>query len=242
MNLSLIIDSLPLLLQGFGVTLQLFLATTVFSLFFAIFVGIMRVSKNPFIRLPTSWVIRVFRGTPLMVQLFVIYYGLSQLEFVRHSWAWTYLRSPYWCALLAFILNSTAYNAHILRGAILAVPHGEIEAGQAFGMSKYKLYRYIILPSALRIGLPAFGNEVIKNMKRTAIASTITINELTGAANLLVSRTLAPYEIFLTAAAFYIALAFVITRAVNWLTKVLSTSAPKVSKTAVEGFAEVRAP
>lgn len=215
MNFELMIESLPVLWDGFILTLELFALTTVLSSILALFVGILRVSKNGYVRIPIAWTIRLLRGTPLLVQLFIIYFGLAQLDFVRHSWAWPFLRQPFWCALIAFVLNSAAYNAHILRGAILSVPHGEVEAAKAFGMSQYAIYRYVILPSAFRIGLPAFGNEMIKNMKRTAIASTITIGELTGTANLLVARTLAPYEIFLTAAAFYLVLAFVITQAVK---------------------------
>jgi His/Glu/Gln/Arg/opine family amino acid ABC transporter permease subunit len=217
MDFRIIVDSIPLLWQGFQITLELFVITSVCALVAAVPVSILQVSANKAVRTSLAWTSRFLRGTPLLVQLFIIYFGLSQVDFIRESWAWAYLRKPYWCALIAFVLNSTAYNAHVLRGAILSVPHGDIEAGRAFGMSSFKLYRYIILPSAFRIALPGLGNELIKNLKRTAIASTITIGELTGTANLLVARTLAPYEIFITAAIFYLVLTFIITRVVQWL-------------------------
>ena len=217
MDLNIMVESFPPLWQGFQITLQLFVIASLGALIVSVPVGILQASPNKAVSTSLAWISRFLRSTPLIVQLFIVYFGFAQIDWIRESWAWAYLRKPYWCALFVFILYSGAYNAHVLRGAILAVPHGDIEAGRAFGMFGFKLYRYIILPSAFRIALPGLCNELIKNLKRTAIASTITISELTGTANLLVARTLAPFEIFITAAAFYLVLTFVITRVVQWL-------------------------
>jgi len=230
MNVQVIIDNLPLMWEGFQMTVELFALTSVTALLLAVPVAMCLINRYALVRWPWAWAVRFLRGTPSMVQLFILYYGLAQFDAVRESWAWPVLRSAYWCALIGLVLNSTAYNAHILRGTILAVPAGQIEAGRACGMSSWKIYRCIILPAALRLALPALGNELIKNMKRTAIASTITITELTGTASLIVSRTLAPYEIFAAAAVFYLLMTFVITRAVNWVERRLAigTTAPAV--------------
>jgi len=231
MNTQVILDNLPLLWEGFQMTVELFVMTSICALLLAIPVAMCLINQRALLRLPFAWAVRFLRGTPSMVQLFILYYGLAQFDAVRDSWVWPVLRSAYWCALIGLVLNSTAYNAYILRGTILAVPEGQIEAGRACGMSSWKIYRCIILPAALRLALPALGNELIKNLKRTAIASTITINELTGTASLIVSRTLTPYEIFAAAAVFYLLMTFIITRAVNWVERRLAVgTAPAAGK------------
>jgi arginine/ornithine transport system permease protein len=151
-----------------------------------------------------------FRGTPLLIQMFLLYYGLGQFESVQNSVFWPILREAYWCALIAFTLNTAAYTTEILRGAIVATPRGEIEAAKACGMSTWLMYRRIILPSAFRRALPAYGNEVIFMLHGSAIASVITIIDLTGAARIINSRYYSPYEAFLTVAVFYMALTFLI--------------------------------
>lgn len=217
MDFQLMIDSLPLLWKGTLVTLELFAITMVLATLLAFPLAIARVQKSRWLSWPVEVFAQVFRGTPLLVQIFIVYYGLSQIEFVRDSWAWPYLRKPYWCAVLTFTLNTAAYTVHILRGAIQAVPRGEVEAGQAFGLSPAALYLNIILPRAVLLALPSWGNEVIKTVKRTSLASAITISELTGVANTLVARTFAPYEIFVTAALIYLGFAF----AANHLVRLL---------------------
>jgi arginine/ornithine transport system permease protein len=151
-----------------------------------------------------------FRGTPLLVQLFMIYYGLSQFEAVQQSIMWPLLKQAWFCCLLAFTLNTAAYTTEILRGAIEVTPSGEIEAAKAAGMSPLLMLRRIILPSAWRRALPAYGNEVIFMLHGSAVASVVTLVDLTGAARLVQSRTYAPYEAFITAAAFYLVLTFVL--------------------------------
>lgn len=217
MDYELMIDSLPMLWEGTKITLGLFVLAMVFSTVLAVPLAIARVQKAWYLRWPVEGFAQVFRGTPLLVQLFIVYYGLAQVEFIRSSWAWAYLRSPYWCATLALTLNTAAYTVHVLRGAIQAVPAGEVEAAHAFGMSSWAIYQRVILPRAVLLALPAYGNEVIKTMKRTSLASAITIADLTGVANMLVSRTFAPYEIFTMAAVIYLVFAFLTNRAVRVL-------------------------
>jgi polar amino acid transport system permease protein len=170
------------------------------------------VSNAWWLRLPAYAYIFFFRGTPLLVQIFLIYYGLGQFESVRTGVLWPIVREPFWCAIIAFALNTGAYTAEILRGAIQAVPVGEVEAARAFGMSTALMYRRIVLPRALRIAFPAYGNEIILMLKGSALASTITLLDLTGMARTIIARTYMPVEIFLAAGAIYLAITFVFTR------------------------------
>jgi polar amino acid transport system permease protein/octopine/nopaline transport system permease protein len=214
MNYELMFDSLPDLLAATVLTLNIFFVTLVFGSALALPLALLRVQRNPLMWMPVHAYIYFFRGTPLILQVFLVYYCFSQFEAVRESWAWVFLRSAYWCAIITISLNMAAYVANLLRGAIQAVPAGEIEAGRACGMSTVVLYRSIILPQAFRLMLPAYGNEVIGLLKCTSLACTITLIELTGAARDIVARTFSPYEVFIAAAAIYLFLAFLITRVV----------------------------
>jgi len=213
---ELVRDSLPALVAGSATTLELVVIALIFGFVLAVPLALMRTSKNPIFMGFAYGYIFYFRGTPLLVQIYLTYYGLGQFEAVRESFLWPIFREAYWCAIIAFSLNTAAYTAEIFRGAIQAVPHGEIEAARAVGMSRVLQYRRIILPSAFRLALPAYSNEVILMLKGSALASTITILDLTGAARVIVSRTFAPYEIFITAAVFYLLITFVITRGFIW--------------------------
>lgn len=157
------------------------------------------------------------RGTPLLVQLFLVYYGLAQFEAVRQGPLWTYLRDPFWCATITMTLHTAAYIAEILRGAIQAIPPGELEAARALGMSKTQTLIYITLPRAARIGLPAYSNEVILMLKASSLASTITLLELTGMSRTIIARTYMPVEIFFAAGMFYLVIAYVMVRAFKLL-------------------------
>jgi arginine/ornithine transport system permease protein len=148
----------------------------------------------------------VLRGTPLLVQLFLLYYGLPQFDAVRDSFAWPWLRSATFCAIAAFTLNTCAYTVEILHGAMRAVPAGEIEAARAMGMTRAVTLRRVILPSAFRRMLPAYGNEVILMLQATSLASAVTLLDLTGAASEMNSRFYLPFEAFLSAAALYLAI------------------------------------
>ncbi len=210
MNWQVMIDSLPALLQGARVTLELVVLSGVLGIMIAVPTAMARVSAHWWVRaLPVAH-IYFFRGTPLLVQIYLVYYGLGQFEVVRDSVLWPFLREPYWCAIIAFTLNTSAYTAEILRGAIQSVPRGEIEAAQAVGMSPALVWRRIRLPRAFRTALPAYSNEVILMLKGSALASTITIMDLTGVARTIIARTYTPFELFLAAGLLYVAITFII--------------------------------
>ena len=176
------------------------------GLLIAIPLGICRNSSNPLVRLPAWGYIYFFRGTPLLVQLFIIYYGAGQWGWLKESWAWNWFQEAWFCALLSFMLNTSAYTAEIIRGAIRTIPRGEIEAAQAFGMTPWQTMKGIVLPSALRRALPAYSNEVIFMLHGSAVAGIITVVDLTGAARIINARYYSPFEAFLTAGLLYMML------------------------------------
>ncbi|MCG7489054.1 ABC transporter permease [Vibrio sp. Of14-4] len=206
MDFSLIIESLPIYLGGLWTTTWLVAASLIIGLFVAIPLGIARNSTHYLFKGPSWAFIYFFRGTPLLVQLYLIYYGMDQFFPVKD----TLWENAWFCALVAFVLNTSAYTAEIIRGAINGLPKGEVEAAKAYGMSTLMTYRRIILPSALRRALPAYSNEVIFMLHGSAVAGIVTIVDLTGAARLVNSRYYAPFESFLTAGLFYMCLTFII--------------------------------
>src|SRR5689334_1169909 len=209
---ELLADWLPQLLDGTLVTLELVALSMAFGLLLAVPLALARVSPRPWLRMPATFYILLFRGTPLLVQIFVIYYGLGQFEAVRNSPLWPYLREAWVCAILAFSLNTAAYVGEILRGGIEAVPHGEKEAAVALGMGAWLRYRRIILPRAFRLTLPALSNEAVLLLKASVLASTITIMDLMGVTRLANARTYASIQVFTIAGAIYLLLAVVIAR------------------------------
>ncbi len=216
MDLELMIDSIPMLLEGAGMTVQLVALALVVGMCLAIPLALARVSKYPALWMPVYGFIFIFRGTPLLVQIFIVYYGFGQSEAVRESFLWPFFKEAYWCAIFTFSLNTSAYTAELLRGAIQAVPHGEIEAARSLGMPRLLMLRRVVVPRAFRLALPAYGNEIILMLKGSALASTITLLDLTGVARVIVARTYAPYELFLMAAIFYLALTLVIVRTLKY--------------------------
>ena len=209
MNWPIIFDALPSLIDGALLTLQLTSTSVLLGLIAALPLGLMRASTSKLISgLVLSYTF-VLRGTPLLVQVFLIYYGLSQLSWVRASFAWSMLKEPYWCALIAFSLNHSAYATEILRGGIRAVAPGEIEAAKALGMSYMLRTRRIVLPVAWRLALPAYANEIVLMLKASSLASTITLMELTGTSRKIVAETFSPYEVFISAALIYLGITFV---------------------------------
>lgn len=208
MSWDLFIKWLPSFLEGAWLTLQLVGISVIAGLIFALPLGIARASRHfPVRALPYAYIF-FFRGTPLLVQLFLVYYGMAQFDAVRQSALWPYVRDPYWCAIITMTMHTAAYIAEIIRGAIQNVPHGEIEAARALGMSRSQALLHIILPRATRIGLPAYSNEVILMLKASALASTITLLELTGMARKIAARTYMHEEMFLTAGLIYLVIAF----------------------------------
>jgi len=209
-NFDAIAESLPLYFSGTLVTAELLAASLAAGLACAIPLAVLRNSTSTWIAHPVWLFTYVIRGTPLLVQLFLIYYGLAQFEAVRASALWPLLSQAWFCAALAFAVNTCAYTTEIVAGAIAATNAGEIEAARALGMSVPTLYRRIVLPSALRRSLPAYSNEVIMMLHGTSLASIVTLLDLTGAAREMNSRYYLPFEAFITAAAFYLAFTFVL--------------------------------
>ncbi|MFQ6022900.1 MAG: ABC transporter permease [Acidiferrobacterales bacterium] len=210
MDIAAIVDNIPLYLSGLWVTIQLLLLALACGLLLAIPLGMLATSRNPLTwALPKAF-IYFFRGTPLLVQIFIIYYGMAQFEALRESFLWPVFKEAYWCALVAFSLNTAGYTAEILRGAIEQTDFGEIDAARSVGMSKGLIYRRILLPSAFRRALPAYGNEVIFMLHGTALAGVITIVDLFGAARIVNSRYFVPFESFITAGFFYLCCTFLI--------------------------------
>ncbi|WP_287029815.1 ABC transporter permease [Pseudomonas sp. UBA6310] len=225
MNWEVIIKWLPRLTDGAILTLELVAFSVIAGLILALPIGIARASRHWYVRaIPFSYIF-FFRGTPLLVQLFLVYYGAAQFDAVRQSALWPYLRDPYWCAVLTMTMHTAAYIAEILRGAIQSVPPGEIEAARALGMSRAQSMLHIILPRAVRIGLPAYSNEVILMLKASALASTITLLELTGVARTMNARTYLPVEGFFTAGIYYLVITFVLINAFKLLERWLRVDA-----------------
>jgi len=219
MNWDVMIESAPELAEGALLTVELIIFSGVLGLALAIPIALGRASHNWWVRAFPFAYIFFFRGTPLLVQIFLVYYGLSQFEFIRESFAWPVLREAYWCAIIAFTLNTTAYTAEILRGGIQAVPPGEIEAAKVVGMGRWLRLRRIVLPRAFRIALPAYSNEVILMLKGSALASTITLLDLTGMARTIIAKTYMPIELFVAAGIFYLLITAVILQGFRFLEK-----------------------
>lgn len=203
----------PKMLDGAALTLEIVAIAVLAGLLLALPLGIARASRHWQVRLLPSVYIFFFRGTPLLLQLFIVYYGLSQFEAVRKSLLWPYLRDPYWCALLAMTLHTAAYIAEIMRGAIHAVPPGEVEAARALGMSARQTLWHIILPRAARIGLPAYTNEVILMLKASAVVYTVTLYDIMGMARTISARTYEQMYFFVFAGVLYL----LITIGLTWI-------------------------
>lgn len=208
-GLDAVAGQVPLFLDGLRVTLELLIASSAIGMVLAVPLALARVSRSPVLSVPATAYTYAFRGTPLLVQIFLIYYGLPQFDAVRGSVLWPLLRDPMPCALLAFSLNMAAYVAEVLRGGILGVPQGEREAALALGMPHALMVRCIVLPRALRITLPALSNEVVLQLKATALASTVTLLDLTGVGRRLAAKTYTTEALFM-AGAVYIVLTVVL--------------------------------
>ena len=231
MDFGFMIDSIPEILGGFRLTVSLVILSLSMGFVLAVIAALLRRSKISALVTPIKIFVFVLRGTPLLVQIFLIYYGLGQFEFVRQSIFWGILKSPVWCAIIALTLNTTAYGSEIIRGGLESVPWGEVEAARSVGMSGFLLFRRIIFPIAIRQALPAYGNEVILMVKATSLASTITIMEMTGIANAIMAENYRPMEAFIVAGSFYLILNFIMTRIIQLIEWMLSghLRAPKMA-------------
>ncbi len=219
MDLELMINSFPKLLSAAIITLKLLSVSLIIGLFIGLFFAILRLNKNVFINKFAYGYSYVFRGTPLLVQIFIIYFGLGQIEYLRSTVLWVILKEPYWCAIIAFALNTGAYTSEILRSAFQTIKPGIIEAGKSLGISNKVIFYKIQIPIAIRQSLPAYGNEIILMMKGTSLASTVTIMDLTGVAKYIISTTFKPVEVFIVAGGIYLFMTFIIHNVIKFLEK-----------------------
>ena len=219
MDLELMINSFPKLLSAAVITLKLLSVSLIIGLFIGLFFAILRLNKNIFINKFAYGYSYVFRGTPLLVQIFIIYFGLGQIEYLRSTVLWVILKEPYWCAIIAFALNTGAYTSEILRSAFQTIKPGIIEAGKSLGISNKVIFYKIQIPIAIRQSLPAYGNEIILMMKGTSLASTVTIMDLTGVAKYIISTTFKPIEVFIVAGGIYLFMTFIIHNVIKYLEK-----------------------
>ena len=219
MDFELMINSFPKLLNAAVITLKLLSVSLIVGLFIGLLFAILRLNKNIFINRFAYGYSYVFRGTPLLVQIFIIYFGLGQIEYLRSTFLWVILKEPYWCAIIAFALNTGAYTSEILRSAFQTIKPGIIEAGQSLGISSKIIFYKIQIPIAIRQSLPAYGNEIILMMKGTSLASTVTIMDLTGVAKYIISTTFKPIEVFIVACGIYLFMTFVIHNVIKFLEK-----------------------
>ena len=222
MDIAFLAETFVSLVGALPLTLELAATAILLGAGLALALALSRLSGI----LVLDWLARlyvsVFRGTPLLVQIFLIYYGLSQFPAVRHSFLWPVLREPYWCAVLALMLNTAAYASEIIRGGLLSVPHGQIEAARACGMPRMMIFRRITLPLAIRQALPAYGNEMIAMVKATSLASIITLMEITGVAARIISESYRVIEVFVVAGTLYLAINFILTRLIARLERRLN--------------------
>ena len=216
--------SLPKLLSAAVITLKLLSVSLIFGLAIGFLFAILRLNKNPIINKFAYGYSYIFRGTPLLVQIFIIYFGLGQIEYFRSTFLWVVFKEPYWCAIIAFALNTGAYTSEILRSAFETIKPGIIEAGKSLGISNKIILYKIQIPVAIRQSLPAYGNEIILMMKGTSLASTVTLMDITGVAKHIVSTTYKPLEIFLMAGGIYLFMTFLIHNLIKYLERKYSFS------------------
>ena len=219
MDLELIITSFPKLLGATVITLKLLSASLFFGLILGLFFAILRLNKNKLVSGFAYGYSYLFRGTPLLVQIFIIYFGLGQIEYLRSTFLWVILKEPYWCAIIAFSLNTGAYTSEILRSAFQTIKPGVIEAGRSLGLNKVFIFTKIQIPIAIKQSLPAYGNEIILMLKGTSLASTVTLMDITGVAKFIISTTFRPVEVFIVAGSIYLLMTFIIHNFIKFLEK-----------------------
>jgi octopine/nopaline transport system permease protein len=213
-DLAFMLDTMRRIAAGVPLMLQLAGISIVAGAVLAMLLALMRVSDLKPLDLAARGYVFVFRGTPLLVQIFLIYYGLGQFPEIRATVLWPFLREPYWCAILALTLNTAAYGSEIIRGGLLSVPAVQVEAARACGMSGFLLFRRIVVPIAVRQALPAYGNEIVLMVKATSLASIITLMEVTGIAHKIISESFRAIEVFICSGAIYLLINFLLIRAV----------------------------
>ena len=216
MRFELMYESFFKIVQGIPLTLQVVIIATILGFILAILVALMRISGRGILSIPAYYFVYLIRGTPLLLQLYFVYYGLGQFSFVRESFLWPILREPYWCGIITLTISTGAYSSEIIRGGIMSVSKGYLEASNALGMSKFMTFMKVTLPITFRQALPAYGNELILMVKASSLISIITLMEITGIARTIISKTYAPVEIFLVAGSIYLFINFLIVISVNF--------------------------
>lgn len=215
MNWAVIVEPQNLALYGTGIvtTLSLLASSLAVGAVLALVFALLLTGPWALARWLVGAYTYVIRGTPLLIQVYLIYYGLGQLEWIQARWdtmwPWTHFKEPFFCALLAFSLNTAGYTAEMLAGAIRETNAGEIEAAQSFGMSRFQVMLRVVLPSAMRRTLPAYSNEVVMMLQSTSLASAVpSLIDITGAASRIYSDYYLPFEAYLTAAGIYLVASF----------------------------------
>ena len=219
MDIELMINSFPKLLNATLITLKLLSVSLILGLFIGLGFAILRMNNNKLINKFAYGYSYIFRGTPLLVQIFIIYFGLGQIEYLRTTFLWVVLKEPYWCAIIAFSLNTGAYTSEILRSAFQTIKPGYLEAGRSLGIPSKIIFTKIQIPIAIKQSLPAYGNEIILMLKGTSLASTVTLMDLTGVAKYIISTTFKPVEVFIVAGGNYLFMTFIIHNVIKYLEK-----------------------
>ena len=219
MDIELMINSFPKLLNATLITLKLLSVSLILGLFIGLGFAILRMNNNKLINKFAYGYSYIFRGTPLLVQIFIIYFGLGQIEYLRTTFLWVVLKEPYWCAIIAFSLNTGAYTSEILRSAFQTIKPGYLEAGRSLGIPSKIIFTKIQIPIAIKQSLPAYGNEIILMLKGTSLASTVTLMDLTGVAKYIISTTFKPIEVFIVAGGIYLFMTFIIHNVIKYLEK-----------------------
>ena len=219
MDIELMINSFPKLLNATLITLKLLSVSLILGLFIGLGFAILRMNNNKLINKFAYGYSYIFRGTPLLVQIFIIYFGLGQIEYLRTTFLWVVLKEPYWCAIIAFSLNTGAYTSEILRSAFQTIKPGYLEAGRSLGIPSKIIFTKIQIPIAIKQSLPAYGNEIILMLKGTSLASTVTLMDITGVAKFIISTTFRPVEVFIIAGSIYLFITFLVHNLIKYLEK-----------------------
>ena len=214
---SLIYKNFFLVLSGLDNTILLLLISLPVGFVLALLFALGRVSKISLLSRTIASYIFVIRGTPLLVQIYLIYFGLGSVKFIRESFLWYALKEPFWCGVIALTINTVAYGAEIFRGGIQSIEKSQVESGLSLGFGKFLLLRKIILPIAIRKVLPSYGNELILMVKATSLVSLTTYMEMTGIARKIMAKTFAPVEAFIAAGILYLFLNFLMVQFVKYL-------------------------
>ena len=217
MNFELISKNFYLVFKGLDETILLVLLSLSIGFIISIFFALARLSSIKTLSNIVYYYVFIIRGTPLIVQIYLFYFGLGSIKFVRESFLWVVLKEPFWCGVIALILNTVAYTTEIFRGGIQSITKGQIESGLSLGFNKLSLLRKIILPIALRKVLPSYGNELILMVKATSLVSLTTYMEMTGIARKIMAKTFAPVEAFIAAGILYLFLNFLMVQFVKYL-------------------------